>query len=123
MAKFRKGAPRPKGAGRKPGSKNKITRTVKEAFEATFVHLQRDPRRNLLAWATKNKGNLREFYKIAARFIPIEAHVLQPPQPLDHNNLHEVARRVAVLFRRARSEMEAAEAAKRLQLPEKVINS
>lgn len=70
--RFKKGQPRPKGAGRKPGSRNKITRSVKEAFEAAFKQLQENPKAELAAWALKSQTNLREFYKIAARFIPLE---------------------------------------------------
>jgi hypothetical protein len=100
MAKFQKGHPKPKNSGRKPGSINRITRSVKAAFEAAFKELQADPKTELVAWAKKNKGNLREFYKIAARFIPAELAVdLQaqvtvtdePPSPL------ELARRFAHL--------------------------
>lgn len=89
-----KGQPRPKGAGRRPGSQNRLTRSVKAAFEAAFAELQRDPKTELTAWARKNRGNLREFYKIAARFIPLELNVPPPmPAPDDVTDI-EAARNI-----------------------------
>ncbi|MBI3935541.1 MAG: hypothetical protein HY323_01055 [Betaproteobacteria bacterium] len=71
MGRFQKGQPRPKGAGRKPGSRNLFTRTVKDAFEAAFEKLQSDPKTELACWARRSKANLRHFYTLAARFIPL----------------------------------------------------
>jgi N6-adenosine-specific RNA methylase IME4 len=55
--------------GRQPGSKNHITKTVKETVLAVFNDLQSDPEASLLAWAKKKPG---EFYQIAAKLIPTE---------------------------------------------------
>lgn len=98
MAKFRKGQPRPKGAGRRPGSRNLLTRDVKAVFEATFAELQADPHRNLLAWATQNVRNLRHFYQIAARFIPLVEINVAPPLLNDVDDL-DLARRLAYVKR------------------------
>src|SRR4051812_9508441 len=99
MGKFQPGHPRPKGAGRKPGSKNKISRNVKDAFAHAFGELQKDPRTELVAWAKKNRTNLRQFYAIAARFIPIEATVAQGASPeVDPSDRYEIARRLAFVL-------------------------
>ena len=101
--RFKKGMRRPKGAGRKPGSLNKITRTIKEAIEAAFNELQLNPKTKLAAWAKKNNANLREFYKIAARFIPLEVKPSAPDSgiPFDQLPLMEqldLARRVSYIM-------------------------
>lgn len=66
---FKKGEPRPENAGRKEGSVNKLTRTVKERVLEVFNELQDDPKANLLSWA---KDEPTEFYKIAAKLIPAD---------------------------------------------------
>jgi hypothetical protein len=45
---FEKGKPRPANAGRKEGSVNKLTKTVKEKVLEVFNELQDDPKSNLL---------------------------------------------------------------------------
>lgn len=62
MAKFTKG-----NNGRPKGATNKLTTTVKEAFEIAFNELQGDKDANLVSWA---KNNTTDFYKIAAKLIP-----------------------------------------------------
>lgn len=66
---FKKGEPRPDNAGRKEGSVNKLTKTVKERVLEVFNELQDDPQANLLSWA---KDEPTEFYKIAAKLIPAD---------------------------------------------------
>lgn len=66
---FKKGEPRPKNAGRKEGSINKLTKTVKERVLEVFNELQDDPKANMLNWA---KEEPTEFYKIAAKLIPAD---------------------------------------------------
>jgi len=100
--RFVKGQKRPAGAGRKPGSRNKITRTVKETFEAVFSELQRDPKTELAAWARKSKANLREFYKLTMRLVPIEAS-LAGKVKVDLSVAHTPADRDAVLLETART--------------------
>lgn len=68
---FKKGEPRPVNAGRKEGSVNKLTKTVKETVLAVFNDLQNDPKANLLKWA---KDTPTEFYKIASKLIPTEVN-------------------------------------------------
>lgn len=58
-----------KTGGRKAGTQNKLTKTVKEAFETAFEAMQGDPAANLGVWG---KANLTEFYKLSARLIPAE---------------------------------------------------
>jgi hypothetical protein len=66
---FEKGKPRPENAGRKEGSVNKLTKTVKERVLEVFNELQEDKEANLLSWA---KTEPTEFYKIAAKLIPAD---------------------------------------------------
>lgn len=61
---FQKGNP-----GRRPGSKNKLTTTVKETVLNVFNELQDDQKNNLKAFAEKYP---RDFYQIAAKLIPTE---------------------------------------------------
>lgn len=67
----------PQGAkygGREKGTPNKVTRSVREAFERAFTLLQDDDKVKLEAWA---KTNPTEFYKIASKLIPanVNAHL------------------------------------------------
>lgn len=69
MSKFQKGTKRPAKAGRRAGTPNKLTQSVKEAFEAAFNDLQSDEANSLLQWA---KQNPTDFYKLAAKLIPLQ---------------------------------------------------
>lgn len=60
------------GPGRPKGLQNKLTRTVKEAFQEAFDHLQSHPNANLKAWGAKNPD---KFYPIASKLIPIDTNV------------------------------------------------
>jgi hypothetical protein len=53
--------------GKPKGATNKLTKSVKEAFEVAFNELQGDENANLATWA---KQNTTEFYKLAAKLIP-----------------------------------------------------
>jgi len=53
--------------GKPKGAQNKLTKSVKEAFEIAFNELQGDSEANLTNWA---KDNTTEFYKLAAKLIP-----------------------------------------------------
>lgn len=64
---FKKG--QEKIGGRKEGSINKLTKTVKERVLEVFNELQDDPNANMLTWA---KEEPTEFYKIAAKLIPAD---------------------------------------------------
>jgi len=55
------------GGGSRKGRPNKLTKSVKEAFEIAFNELQGDSEANLTNWA---KENPTEFYKLAAKLIP-----------------------------------------------------
>jgi hypothetical protein len=57
------------GPGRPKGLPNKLTRTVKEAFETAFHAMQEQPGVKLSEWGVANPT---EFYKLAARLIPAE---------------------------------------------------
>jgi hypothetical protein len=71
-----------KTGGRQPGSPNKVTKTVKEAFEAAFRTAQELPGLKLDDWA---QANPTEFYKVCAKLIPSEIkgqvdHTVRAPQ-------------------------------------------
>ena len=66
---FQKGDKKPEASGRKEGSVNKLTKTVKERVLEVFNELQDDPTANMLNWA---KSEPTEFYKIAAKLIPAD---------------------------------------------------
>lgn len=61
-----------KTGGRTAGTPNKITRTVRESFERAFELLQSDDKAKLETWA---KANQTEFYKLAAKLIPVDMAV------------------------------------------------
>jgi hypothetical protein len=58
-----------KTGGRKKGSQNKLTRTVKETVLEVFNQLQEKPGVKLLDWAEQEPT---EFYRIAAKLIPTD---------------------------------------------------
>lgn len=64
------------GKGRKAGVPNKLTKSVKDAFQHVFNDLQKDPEQPyaLGQWAQAQPD---EFYKLAAKLIPqdIKANV------------------------------------------------
>lgn len=66
---FKKGDKKPENSGRKEGTPNALTRTVKETVLAVFNELQNDPTANLVSWA---KSEPTEFYKIASKLIPMD---------------------------------------------------
>lgn len=55
------------GNGRPPGTLNKSTKAIKDAFHEAFF--KRGGVAALLKWAEKNET---EFYKLAARLIPVQ---------------------------------------------------
>lgn len=69
MGKFQLGDPKLPNAGRKEGSLNKMTVSIKEAILTAFNELQRDPNANLVAWG---KANTTAFYMVASKVIPTE---------------------------------------------------
>lgn len=60
-----------KHGGRKKGTPNKITQSVREGYEKVFHALQRneDAKHTLLNWAQKNPT---EFYRLASKLIPLQ---------------------------------------------------
>jgi hypothetical protein len=67
---FKKGTPKPLKSGRKKGTPNRITRTAKEAYAFAFDELGGAER--LRDWAESTPENLREFYRIHSKLIPID---------------------------------------------------
>lgn len=56
-----------KAIGRPGGSVNKLTKSVKEAFNDAFNAMQDKPDVNLAEWGEKNPT---EFYKLCSKLIP-----------------------------------------------------
>jgi hypothetical protein len=57
--------------GRDVGTQNRITKTVKEAFEIAFNDMQSVPGVRLGDWG---KENPTEFYKISSKLIPSDVN-------------------------------------------------
>jgi hypothetical protein len=58
-----------KTGGRKEGTPNKVTRSMKETLQDTLAWLQLQPRSNMREWANENPT---EFYRIASKLLPTE---------------------------------------------------
>lgn len=59
------------GSGRKPGTPNKITRTVKEIIAGAVQAAQEDPKHPANV-AVFSKTHPREFWQVASKLIPEE---------------------------------------------------
>lgn len=57
------------GSGRKKGTPNKLTATVKDEFETAFRLMQEEAEVNLFQWG---KNNPTEFYRLASKMIPAD---------------------------------------------------
>lgn len=62
-------ARRLKTGGRRKGSLNRYSTSVKEQLLATFNQLQGEERVNLLDWA---RANPTEFYRLSAKLLPLQ---------------------------------------------------
>jgi hypothetical protein len=58
-----------KTGGRKAGTPNVATRTVREHFAHAFELLQESPSANIMTWA---ESNPTEFYRLASKLIPLQ---------------------------------------------------
>lgn len=65
----KRGQFKPGNPGRKKGTPNRLTKTVKETVLSVFLDLQNDPKTSLTAFAKKFP---RDFHNIAAKLIPTE---------------------------------------------------
>ena len=70
--KIRNGGPRA-GAGRPKGVPNKVHASMKQAIAEAFEQLGGTNR--MVQWAQEDPKHLTEFYKLAARLIPVETQV------------------------------------------------
>ena len=68
MAKFEKGKPRAKTAGRKKGTQNKITISAKEMIEKAVNEL--GGWEELAKWAKKNNRNQEKLYDWYFKMLP-----------------------------------------------------
>ena len=84
---------RQKTGGRKKGTPNRVTATVRETFEKVFNALQDGRDADLEVWA---RDNPTEFYKLAARLIPVDMTmqagitmqvISGVPQPGEHKTI------------------------------------
>lgn len=68
----KRGGPRA-GAGRPKGVPNKVHSSMKQAIAEAFEQLGGTQR--MVEWALEDPKHLTEFYKLAARLIPVETQV------------------------------------------------
>lgn len=68
----KRGGPRA-GAGRPKGVPNKVSTSMKQAIADAFEQLGGTNR--MVQWAMEDPKHLTEFYKLAARLIPVETNV------------------------------------------------
>ena len=61
------------GMGRPKGSPNKVNASMKQAIADAFEKLGGTDR--MVQWAMEDPKHLTEFYKLAARLIPVETNV------------------------------------------------
>lgn len=61
------------GRGRPKGSPNKVHASMKQAIADAFEQLGGTDR--MVQWAMEDPKHLTEFYKLAARLIPVETNV------------------------------------------------
>lgn len=61
------------GRGRPKGSPNKVHASMKQAIAEAFEQLGGTER--MVQWAMEDPKHLTEFYKLAARLIPVETNV------------------------------------------------
>jgi hypothetical protein len=66
---FKKGDPRPANAGRKPGTPNKVSSSVREALEMAFHAIGGDEA--FAEWAQK-EANKDSFFKLWIKMLPTE---------------------------------------------------
>lgn len=98
---FKKGKPRPKKAGRKKGTPNKTTASIKEAIMLAFDGI--GGLEKLTEWARDNET---EFYKIWAKLLPQELQHSGPNGKPIQFQAHEysdaeIEARIADLAKRA----------------------
>lgn len=74
------------GKGRPKGSKNKFTKSAREAFQFAFDELGGPAQ--LAEWG---KANPTEFYKLYGRLIPVE-HTGEDGKPIDVTVIHKHVR-------------------------------
>ena len=99
FAKGQSGNPK----GRKPGTPNKATRTVRETFEAVFVSLQSSDKASLRVWAEANPS---DFYKLSTKLMPVQVRA-EIDHRADLSNTDRAARLASLLARVAAREAEA----------------
>lgn len=60
-----------KQGGREKGTPNKVTKSVREAFQMVFTKLQEDEKQDysLVKWA---QDNPKDFYNLASKLIPLQ---------------------------------------------------
>ena len=64
--KFKRG--KPKTGGRKKGTSNKVTKNIKENFEAVFEKL--GGTEGFYKWAAKNSHTQASFYQMYSKMLP-----------------------------------------------------
>lgn len=68
MPKFKKGDPKPANSGRRAGTPNKVTATIREIFEGAVNDM--GGRQRLVEWAKAAPENERVFWQLATKLLP-----------------------------------------------------
>lgn len=66
--KFKRNKPRHPNAGRKKGSPNKVSKNIKDNFEAVFIELGGID--GFYKWADKNAHTQGAFYQMYSKMLP-----------------------------------------------------
>ena len=66
--KFKRGDKRPPNAGRKKGTSNKVSKNIKDNFEAVFEKL--GGAQGFYDWAKKNAHTQGAFYQMYSKMLP-----------------------------------------------------
>lgn len=83
------------GLGRPKGAKNKLTKSVRDGFQAAFEELQRHEGVNLHDWGIRNPT---EFYRLASKLIPIATELSgKEGGPIEFSETEAAAKLASIL--------------------------
>lgn len=121
MAKFKRGEPRPKKSGRKPGSTNKIPKAVRQAIMEALDHGEGGTAFFLKLKDSRSAEDRRCFAHLCGRLLPLEVSAVVKPVAFDRQDLLEVGRKAAFLLQAAQLAAQERDQVVIDQLPVKVV--
>lgn len=68
--------------GRPPGARNKLTKTVKDAFDEAVAHAQGTTGMSLKDWAVRDQESNQRFWLAAIQTMPKNVDVTSGNQPI-----------------------------------------